>query len=76
MSNFGKPKKVSKMHHFSLFDHNGLNDFLCIAKFVMLIFYKFVAEILGAFFVDIYIWKIQQILRILRQQFMNVNVAT
>ena len=38
MSNFGKPKKVSKMHHFSLFDHNGLNDFLCIAKFVMLIF--------------------------------------
>jgi len=38
MSKNENPKKVLKMHHFSLLDHNGLNYFFCVAKFVMIIF--------------------------------------
>ena len=38
MSKIGGPKSSLKTHKKSRFDHNGLNDFSEMLKFVMLIF--------------------------------------
>ena len=51
MSENENPKKVSKTTHFSLLDHYGLSCFFKIAKFVMLIFSRFIAEHLGVFLI-------------------------